>query len=486
MNDNKKIENIAKNTSYLTMALILQKVLSFSYFVLLARNLGPESLGKYYFAISFTTIFAVFIDLGLVNYLTRETAKTKEKSPKLLANILGLKTITSLVSLLAVFVFINILGGYDSLSRELVYISAICMVLDSFTLTFFGSARGFHNLKFESIASVIFQVIVLACGWLFLILKFDLRIIMLSLVLASLFNFFYSASILRFKIKMPIKISFDFPFIKNILIFSLPFALFGVFQRLYTYLDSVLLSFFSGDYYVGIYQISFKIIFALQFLPMAFIASLYPAMSYYWLNNREQLLIAFKRAIDYLLLISIPISTAVFLLSDKILLIFKNDYSSANWPLKISILALIFIFLNFPIGSLLNACDRQSKNTQNMLISLIFAVILNIILIPRFQAIGASIVVVLSNFLMFILGIIECRKISSYRFKSNLMSLAKILMATLFMAIFIFVFKSLLNIFILSFIAMIIYFSFLLLFGAIKKADINYIKASFKTKNDLV
>jgi O-antigen/teichoic acid export membrane protein len=59
-----KIASIAKNTSYFTAALILQKVVSFSYFTILARNLIPEDLGKFYFAISFTTIFAIFIDLG--------------------------------------------------------------------------------------------------------------------------------------------------------------------------------------------------------------------------------------------------------------------------------------------------------------------------------------------------------------------------------------------------------------------------------------
>ncbi|MDD3710991.1 MAG: flippase [Patescibacteria group bacterium] len=484
MEDNKRINNIAKNTSYLTVALIIQKVLSFFYFVLLARNLGPEYLGKYYFAISFTTIFAIFIDLGLVNYLTRETAKVKEKSPRLLANILGFKIISSFISILAVIFFINILGDYDVLSRQLVYISLICMVLDSFTLTFFGSARGFHNLKFESISSVIFQVIVLVLGWTFLILKMDLRIIMLSLVTASLFNFIYSWAILKFKIKMPISVLFDFSFIKKILVFSFPFALFGIFQRLYTYLDSVLLSFFSGDYYVGIYQVSFKIIFALQFLPMAFIASLYPAMSYYWLNNKEQLAIAFRRSMDYLFLISVPISISVFLLSDQIILLFKNDYAGANWPLKISILALVFIFINFPIGSLLNACDRQAKNTRNMAITLISAIILNMILIPKFQALGASVVVLVSNILMFVLGIMECRKIIKYRFRDNFINFLRILSSAILMGVFIYLLKNFFNIFLLCFVAMLIYFLFLFLFGGIKWADLNYIFNSFKKNKE--
>lgn len=475
-----KIKNIAKNTSYLTIALIIQKIISFFYFILLARNLGPESLGKYYFAISFTTIFAIFIDLGLANYLIRETAKIRDRASKLLSNILGLKILTSLLSVSAVFLFINIFGDYDSISRQLVYISSICMVLDSFTLTFFSTVRGFHNLKYESFSSIIFQLIVLSVGWIFLVLGVDLRIIMLSLVSASAFNFIYSLLVLRFKIKIPIKISFNFPFFKSILILSLPFALYGIFQRLYTYLDSVLLSFFSGDYYVGVYQIAFKIIYALQFLPMAFVASLYPAMSYYWLNNREQLKIAFKRSMDYLFMISIPISVAIFLLAGDIIMIFEEGYEGAVWPLKISILSLVFIFVNFPIGSLLNACDRQAKNTRNMLICLISSVILNILLIPRFNAMGAAAVVLISNSLMFVLGIIECKKIINYRFRDNLLSLFKVFLASLIMGILIFSLKSYLNIFLLCFIAMVLYFLTLLIIGGLKKADIAYIIYSFK------
>lgn len=480
MENSNKVKNIARNTSYLTLALVIQKVISFLYFVILARSLDPESLGKYYFAISFTTIFAIFIDLGLVNYLTRETAKDQKSAEKLLSNIIGMKVVFSFLTLTTAFLFINILGNYDSLGKQLVYISSICMVLDSFTLTFFGSARGFHNLKFESISSVIFQLIVLVFGYIFIRLGLGLRVIMSSLVLASIFNFFYSFIILKYKIKLPIKISWDVLFIKKIFLSSLPFALFGIFQRLYTYLDSVLLSFISGDHYVGIYQVSFKIIFALQFLPMAFTASLYPAMSYYWKNNREQLKTTFRRSMDYLLLISIPISLGVFLLSNQIISIFKDAYLDANWPLKISIISLIFIFINFPIGSLLNACDRQARNTRNMLITLIFSIIANSFLITKFNVIGASWVVVLSNLLMFVLGIVEAKKIINYKFRDNLVIFSKIFLSSLLMSGFIFIFRHQINIFILCFLSAIIYFLSLFLSGGFKKEEIIYLVNSFK------
>ena len=102
-----KIANIAKNTSYFTLALILQKVISFTYFIIIARALGPEDLGKYYFAISFTTIFAIFIDLGLANVLTREVAKTEEKAAQFLNAVLAIKIPLAVISFGALIIMVN-------------------------------------------------------------------------------------------------------------------------------------------------------------------------------------------------------------------------------------------------------------------------------------------------------------------------------------------------------------------------------------------
>jgi len=266
-----KISNIAKNTSYYTFALILQKIISFTYFTLIARALGPENLGKYYFAISFTTIFAIFIDLGLANVLIREVAKTKDKAQDLLSSVLVIKIPLAILSLLAVVILINLMG-YPELTKHLVYLSVICMILDSFTLTFFSTIRGFHNLFFESIAAIVFQLIVLSFGLTVLHFGMGLRWLMGALVAASVFNFIYSVSLIKFKWRIKLKPVIDPQLIKTIIKITIPFALFAVFQKLYIYLDTVFLSVLAGDRYVGLYQIAFKIIFALQFLPMAFMA----------------------------------------------------------------------------------------------------------------------------------------------------------------------------------------------------------------------
>lgn len=495
-----KVANIAKNTSYYTFALIFQKIISFTYFTLVARALGPENLGKYYFAISFTTIFAIFIDLGLGNVLIREVAKTKDKAQDLLGSVLAIKIPLAVLSLLAAVILINLMG-YPELIKHLVYISAICMILDSFTLTFFSTIRGFHNLFFESIAAIIFQLVVLSFGLTVLHLGLGLRPLMGALAAASSFNFLYSSILIwkKWKIcpapfcvisdstkKCGVKIlpKFNKDLIKSIIKIAVPFSLFAIFQKLYMYLDTIFLSVLAGDKYVGLYQIAFKIIFALQFLPMAFTASLYPAFASYWVKNKEQLSTTFERAMNYLIIISLPIAIGIIVLADKIILIFKSGFSGAMLPLQITMAALLFIFLNFPIGSLLNACDKQKINTRNMGIALLASVAMNIILIPKFQAVGASITVVITNLLMFLLGMAWVPKIIKIRSIKIISTFLKVVVAAAVMGAAAFYLKSLLNVFIVVIISGLIYFVLLFLFGGFKKEDIASIWQSLRgTRN---
>ncbi|PLX22193.1 hypothetical protein C0584_00360 [Candidatus Parcubacteria bacterium] len=469
-----KVQNIAKNTSYFTFALIFQKVISFTYFTLLARYLGPENLGQYFFAISFASIFGIVIDIGIANVLTREVAKNQETSSELLSNILAIKIPLMILSWSMISAFVFFLG-YHGVLVYLIMMSTLAVTLDSFTYTFYAVSRGHHNLAFESVSSIIFQLIVLSLGFYSLFFGFSIIYVMSALLLASAFNFLYSSSLLKFKWKISFFKKIQPKVIKHILLISFPFGLFAIFQRLYLYLDSVLLKVLAGDYYVGLYQVAFKIIFSLQFLPMAFTASLYPAMSAYWKENKSQLLITFQRAFSYLLIISVPISFGVAFLSRQIILVFTSSYNDANLPLIIIMFSLPFIFLNFPIGSLLNACDRQKLNTMNMGIALFFSVALNLLLIPKFQALGASISVLVTNVIMFLLGMFQIPRIIDIKF-SNLFSISfKVVLSSLIMSAIVFLLKNTLNIFLVVFLSALVYFVALYILKGFKRDDIESI-----------
>lgn len=478
-----KVINIARNTSYYTLALIIQKIVSFTYFVIIARALGPDDLGKYYFAISFTTIFAILIDLGFSNVLTREVAKKPEVAQKYLGNILGLKIPLAIMTF-GIVAVLSWVFDYPDLTRTLILISSISMIFDSFTLTFFAIMRGHHNLRYESITSIVFQLIVLASGLFSLWLDWGLIWLVGALALASSYNFIYSFSVVKLKTDYSLRPQLDWAFIKALGMMTLPFALFAIFQRIYTYVDSILLSSMSGDYAVGIYQVAFKIINALQFLPMAFAASLYPAFSSYWQSNREQLAVTFERAMNYLLIISLPISIGIVTIADKVVLLFKSGYGEAVLPLQVTIASLVFVFLNFAVGALLNACDKQVINTKIIAFATVACISLNWLLIPQYGALGATIADAVTNTLIFAIGIFYIPTIVKYNYGKVLKNSLKILFSAALMGVISFYAKEFMNIFLVVPLSAVVYFALLYAMKVFRQEDVASIMASFKKKTN--
>lgn len=185
--------------------------------------------------------------------------------------------------------------------------------------------------------------------------------------------------------------------------------------------------------------------------------------------------ITFERALNYLIVISLPISIGTIALADKIIMIFKPEYLEAVLPLQIIMAALPFIFLNFPIGSLLNGCDRQKINTRNMALTLAASILLNISLIPKYQAIGASITVLATNALMFALGAFQVRQIVKIKTKSIIMLFVKVFCSALIMGAAVFALKNSWPILVLIPSGALIFAAISFALGAIKLADIKSI-----------
>jgi len=472
------IPNITRNTSYLTLALIIQKVISFLYFVLIARYLGMDLLGQFYTAIAFTTILALITDLGLNNVLIREVAKKRELANTWLPAVLSLKLLLAFLSLIVAIILVYVLN-YEILIIKLIAISFFSMFFDSLSNTFLSVIRAFHNLKYESISAVLFQVTVLILSFIYLSSDYGVLWLISAMASSAFLVFIFSLSIAKWKFKLKVVPKFNFNLSKRILILSWPFALYNILHRFFTYFDSLLLGLLASYFQVGLYQIAFKIILALQFLPLAFVASLYPAMSAYWQTNRQQLAISFRRAFNYLIIISLPVIFGVIIVAPELVKLLKAD-QSAVLPLRIIIISLIFIFLNFPIGSLLNACDRQKINTLNMGIATVFSLILNLILIPIYQAVGASITVVLSTGLMFALGLRASRQLIDYRLRYSMSIFLKAFLSSLLMLFLVYLSLNYVNLIIAVILGAIIYFHSLYLFKGFNKEDVLSVIKVFK------
>ncbi len=463
---------IVRNTTFLTAAYTLQKILSFLYFIFIARVIGVENVGRYVFALSYTTIFSVFIDLGLSPVLTRESAKDQTKSNDYLNNILGLKLFLSVITFLVAVILINVLN-YPPLTKSLVYLAAVIMVLDSFTLSFYGIFRGFQNLKYESFGIVIGQLITIIVGVSGLLLGAQLQIIIIALLASSLFNFLLSFLLLERKIKIRPRIVFDRALSYRLFSLAIPFGIAAIFTRVYGYIDSILLSILAGDRFVGWYSVAYKLTFALQFIPAAFAAAVFPAMSSYYACSKELLVKTFEKAMFYLMIIALPISFGIIALADQIIIrVYGQAFAASIIPLQILISSLIFIFLNFPVGSLLNACDHQTKNTFNMGVAMVINAGLNIILIPRYNFIGASIASVTSSAFLFFLGLYWVPKIIDYDRGFLIRTFIKTLFSSLLMAAWLVYLESTFNLIVLILLGVAIYGLIMYLVGGFRTRDV--------------
>ncbi len=480
MENNSPSNKLVKNTGYFTIALVIQKVISFTYFSYLATQIGSEKIGQYFFAISFVTIFSVFLDFGLSSLLTREIAKARETIQKLISNVLAIKLITSVIILFAIYITINLLN-YSLDIKNLVYLSCITMLIDSFTLTFWAIIRGKHNLGFESIASIVFQIIVLILGYVTLQYTHDPFLLLIVLLIASSFNLIFSGSVLRFKYKIALRPKLEKEFAKKLLIIAWPFALAAIFMRISGSIDSVFLSKFSGDQAVGYYSLPYKITFAFQFIPMAFVASLYPAFTHFFNYEKEKLKNTFNKSLIYLSVLSIPIAIGISVMARTIILnIYQEQYVPSILTLQILICNLPLIFLTFPMGALLNAANLQKIHTRNIGFTMIVSIIANIILIPTYSHTGAAIASILATICYLILNTISSNKVVKFDTKIIASSFFRVILACLIMALSLFFFKDKLHWLLNIALSGSLYIIMTFILRILTKEDLIFLKQIFK------
>ena len=270
--------SVAQNTSFFTIASVLQKIISFFYFAFIARLVGVENTGVYFFAITYTTIFIVLADFGFGTALTREAAKHPEKSSKLLNTLFSTKIIFGLAVYLLIVVSVNLLNYHD-LTKNLIYLSGITMFFDNIHNIFYSIFRANKNLFYESAGLVGSQFLTLVIGTLALLNKWPLYWLIVAYTIPSFINVLYSGYFVSRVFKYRLKFSFDTRILKKFLLIAWPFALAGIITRLYSFSDSLLMSKILTIRDLGLWGVVYKLSSAFYFIAIALSASVFPVFS---------------------------------------------------------------------------------------------------------------------------------------------------------------------------------------------------------------
>lgn len=474
----------AKNTFYLLTAYIYQKLISLFYFILLARYLGADNFGKYTFALSFVALFSVIMDFGLFPVLTREIARDRTKTDKYFGNVLTFSLLAGLFVLVLVCVLINVLG-YPLVTRKLVYMAGLIIFLDTLALSFYFVFRGRLNMKYEAVGIVIHKTVMLIVGLILISVKANLVLLLLPLLVASCF--YLGNAVLFLKIKLgiwPVP-RFDKGILKFLIELSWPFFIAAVFAKLYSTSDTILLSYLADDKAVGWYNAAQKLVNAFLLLIAGSLSSaLYPSLSYYFVRSRQELNKLFTQAVFYLMLITVPLVFGLLILARPIILfIYGAGYSPAVLVLVLLSCSIPFMFLDFIIVSLLNACEKQKINTLIHGLGVGLFIVLNLILIPVLSYIGAALAVFGGFLIIFVLDVVWAGKIVRIDKKYLFKKFGLVFLASLIMGVIMFLVKDWIHVLFLIVLGILIYLALAFTFGLLQKKEILFFKEFFRFKN---
>jgi O-antigen/teichoic acid export membrane protein len=458
---------VAKNTSFLTAASIGQKLISFVYFTIIARLIGVENTGQYFFALTFTNIFAVVADFGYAAVLTREMSKDDEKTQSIFSTAFSGKLLFGGLAYLLVVVFVNLLGYSDAI-RHLIYLAGLTMWLDNFHSLFYAVFRAKRNLKFESFGIVGSQLLTLAVGTTALVLKWPLIWLIAAYTIPSFCNVLYSGYFALRRFGLSIRLTLSRLAWSQFFSMVWPFALAGIVGRLYAYSDSLIMSKMLTAKELGWWSVPYKIVFAFQFIPLALSASVYPVFSSLFVSDRKALANLFEKSWQYLFIIVLPLAAGIMAIADKFIIgVYGPSYANSILPLRILVVALVFGYLGLISGAFLNATLQQKKQTMIITLALVLNIFLNLLLIPEFGIIAAAISALCGNMLLWLLGLYFVQKQAQINLGALFGGFMRALIPAVIMGIAVYALCLKINFIVASLIGAVIYFSLLFATGGI-------------------
>lgn len=454
-------QRVAKNTLSLSLSQAAIKVINFIFIVFLARLIGVQDFGKYSFVMVLFGMLSLLANFGFDTLIIRDVARNNSLSSKYLWNSLLVKFLNALIVLIVIsllFGFTDVLNDY--IKRSCLAVSCLILFFNCGTQTLWSLADAYEKMQYHSVLNIFYNFFKAAIGLWLVIYGYGLIALFFGLFLIEVLTFMLTFLVISKALKLP-RFEISYGGVRDLIRKSWPFAILGVLGLIYFRIDVLILSWLKDDMVVGWYNAAYGLIVGLMFVPDSLVSALFPVMSKYHENSEQSLKLVYQKSIKCLFIIGIPITAGGIILSSPIiLLLYGQRYAESIPAFQILSCAILFIFVNAPLGRLLFSMNKQKEVLLLSLITVSSNVLLNIIMIPTLSFIGSSIATVLSEIISLWIFFSLLNKAS---FKINITGvILKPLLACSVMALFVYFFRNA-NLFILIPSAGLIYFMSLIM-----------------------
>lgn len=389
--------------------------------VWVARYLGPEQFGLFNYCVAFVGLFGVVAGLGLQSIVVRDIVRNPLGKAETIGSAAALQFAGGLIAYCLTLVAIFWLRPDDALAKTLVAILSSVMLIKVSDIAVYW---------FESQVQSKFIVWVQNSVFLFFSAFKVLFILQHASLLAFVWATLAEAAIVA--VLMLIMLGLHGPQLrelrvsmtraKTLLIDSWPLFLSGIAVTVYMKIDQIMIGQILGDQAVGIYSAAVRISEMWYFIPMAIVVSVFPSILEAKRLSEDIYYKRLQRLYDLMVWLSICVAVPMtFLSSWLVTLLFGEAYEAAGTVLAVHIWAAVFVFLGVASGQWFLSENRQMLSLQRTVLGAVVNVILNILLIPRYEILGAALATVIAQLfaaLLFDLVQKETRQMFVMKFRS--------------------------------------------------------------------
>jgi len=360
---------------------------------------GVVDYGLYYSLLALTATLNILLDLGITNYNNRNISRHNHLLPKHLGNILGIKLI------LAVLYAIVVLGwgfivGYNRVQFHILSFLIVNQFLLQLILYLRSNLQALHLFTIDSMVSVLDRLfMILLCGILLYThitdgifrIEWFVYVQSISYVLATLIILF-----IVMKKAGKIKLRFDFRFMLVFLKKTYPYAILILLMAFYNRFDTVLIERLlpdnQGARQVGLYMHGFRLLDAVSMFGVLFAGMLLPIFSR-MIKMKQKIGEMVSFSFSLIIFLSVSIALSSFFYQTDLMGWLYTDHIAESAPIfAILMFGFIPIATTYIFGTLLTANGSIRQLNIMAAVGMTLNITLNLILIPRHQALGAAIV----------------------------------------------------------------------------------------------
>lgn len=404
------------------------------------NTVGSQEYGFYFAVLNFSFLLNILLDFGITNFNNRNIAQNSHLLTKHFPHIVTLKLMLAAVYFVVSFVA-ALLIGYNSEQLTLLALLMASQFLLYFVLYLRSNVSGLHLFKTDSLLSVLDRVLMI--GFCALLLwgnilnrPFTIQIFVYAQVLAYLITAIIAFVVLIRKSGFR-RLGWNFPFFVLILKQSFPYAILVLLMSFYNRIDSVmierLLHGSEGDVQAGIYASAYRLLDAVNMIAYLFSVILLPMFSR-MLKQKEGVVELARLAFTLLFVISATLAFTAYNYSGPLIhMLYKQHVEESAEVFQLLMFGFMAISTTYVFGTLLTANGNLKQLNIMAGFGMVINIGLNLILIPRFKAMGAVYSSLITQFATAITQVIFARYILG--FKTNYRFLLKVFLYLVLVAV---------------------------------------------------